>query len=225
MKRLLLWEDPTPRHAAESMAWDHALFASASLPVLRVYRWSEPCVSCGYFARAQQVDHFCEGLPWVRRWTGGGLVRHGRDWAYTLAIPRNDPVAQMPAAESYRWIHARICEALTSAGSSMEARFSLETARSLERPDAGSPCFNNPVLHDVIWNGKKVGGAGQRRTQNGLLHQGSLLLPPEGHPDAQTVAAALAETWERLDPAESMDAEVQAFLQNRYATREWNHLR
>jgi lipoate-protein ligase A len=35
-------------------------------------------------------------------------------------------------------------------------------------------CFENPVLYDVLVEGRKVAGAAQRRTRRGLIHQGSV---------------------------------------------------
>jgi lipoate-protein ligase A len=35
-------------------------------------------------------------------------------------------------------------------------------------------CFVNLVVSDVIENGRKIAGAAQRKTRNGLLHQGSI---------------------------------------------------
>ena len=43
--------DPEPHDAALNMAIDEALLQTASLPLLRVYRWSRPAVSVGYFGR------------------------------------------------------------------------------------------------------------------------------------------------------------------------------
>ena len=35
-------------------------------------------------------------------------------------------------------------------------------------------CFVEPAKYDVILEGQKIAGAGQRRTRSGLLHQGTL---------------------------------------------------
>ena len=39
-------------------------------------------------------------------------------------------------------------------------------------------CMAKPTKYDVMLDGKKVGGAAQRRTQHGYLHQGSIFLKP-----------------------------------------------
>jgi len=35
-------------------------------------------------------------------------------------------------------------------------------------------CFTHPTRYDILLNGHKIAGSAQRRTQDGLLHQGSL---------------------------------------------------
>ena len=40
-----------------------------------------------------------------------------------------------------------------------------------------------PTKYDVLWEGKKVAGAAQRKTKAGFLHQGSisLVMPPQDY--------------------------------------------
>ncbi len=43
-------------------------------------------------------------------------------------------------------------------------------------------CMAKPTKYDVMWEGRKVAGAAQRKTKKGFLHQGSIALvmpPPE----------------------------------------------
>ena len=81
--------DPEPHPAALNMALDEALLQRALEPTLRVYRWSEPAVSLGYFSRFAEAEKAAAGRAMVRRWTGGGLVEHGDDITYTLIVPRD----------------------------------------------------------------------------------------------------------------------------------------
>ena len=67
--------------ASANMAIDESLLRHAQAPVLRLYGWEETCVSIGYFQKASVVP---AGISFVRRYTGGGLVEHGRDLTYTL---------------------------------------------------------------------------------------------------------------------------------------------
>jgi lipoate-protein ligase A len=163
--------DPEPHPGPLNMAIDEALLRQAMQPTLRVYRWSEPSVSCGYFSKLGVVEEVAAGRPVVRRWTGGGIVEHGDDLTYTLVVPRGDPFFRHSAAESYRLIHERIARLLADAGVSAEVLPSESGAGS-------SACFVRPVQYDVVVNTVKIAGAAQRRTRWGLLHQGSIQMKP-----------------------------------------------
>jgi len=155
-----------------NMAIDEALLGVIETPVLRVYRWERAAVSFGYFEPWEPIRQKHPGRDPVRRWTGGGVVLHGEDFTYSLLIPRK--IDAGAPGESYRVIHGALCRALGEMGLAAEPAGSSAAKRS-------QACFENPVLHDVLVEGRKVAGAAQRRTRTGLLHQGSiqtLELPP-----------------------------------------------
>ncbi len=150
----------------------------AGLPAMRVYRWTRPSVSFGYFGRCATVRaDFPQRAP-VRRWTGGGVVAHGDadDWTYALIVPRPHPLALLPPPESYRCIHSALAAALRATGADgIELAADPNTSLGGPRQDAASgACFTHPVRADLFQNGRKVAGAAQRRTRLGLLHQGSV---------------------------------------------------
>jgi lipoate-protein ligase A len=166
LPQLQLWLDPVPRDGPENMAVDQWLAETCEVPVLRSYRWTPGWGSFGYFVKTADLP--AKGLKWVRRWTGGGIVDHREDWTYTLFIPVGFGLAEARGAESYRVIHAALVSALRAAG--VEARLSGEMP-----PAVGGECFLQPVEYDVMDGaGRKIAGAGQRRTADGLLHQGSV---------------------------------------------------
>lgn len=79
------------------MAADEALLESAindGLATVRVYAWSEPTVSLGYFQRADEIaaDPQLAGLAAVRRLSGGGAILHHHEITYSLAIPATHPL-------------------------------------------------------------------------------------------------------------------------------------
>jgi lipoate-protein ligase A len=163
LARLQLWLDPLPRPGPENMAIDEWLAEICTEPILRSYAWEPGWGSFGYFVKRAELPG--NGLQWVRRWTGGGIVDHRADWTYTLFIPRGHALAEARGAESYRTIHAALASALGTA-----ARLAEPTA-----PAAGGDCFTQPVEHDILDPaGSKIAGAGQRRNARGLLHQGSV---------------------------------------------------
>lgn len=170
-RKLQLWMDPEARSGPEAMAVDEWLLETTSLPILRVYRWAGEWASFGYFGQLAAARAAFPGMGLVRRWTGGGMVDHRADWTYTLAVPRSEALATSRGAESYFGIHEILSNVLEKEG--IESRLSSgfeETGDLL--------CFANPVTHDLLGpDGAKLAGAGQRRSRQGLLHQGSVAAP------------------------------------------------
>ncbi len=215
----LLRHDPGGR--AWNMAVDEALLRSSPVPLLRIYAWEEAAVSIGYFQRWAEVP---QGRPFVRRWTGGGLVDHAADLTYTAIVPRSHPVARLSTLEVYRLFHTAVCLALQSIGVSAQL-----AAESEAEPSAR--CFARPVRFDVMMAGKKIAGGAQRHAREGLLHQGSILWPEAA--DRSRIASALPAGFarclaadllpERLTPEEARLAEQ--LERERYATDWWNRQR
>lgn len=206
-ERLEFIDDPQPRAAALNMAIDEALLeAIGEWPILRVYRWARPAVSFGCFGDFAGVRRAFPTREWVRRWTGGGVVEHGADVTYSVVVPRPLALAMSRPAESYRLVHEAIRGVLDRA----------EMAAA-DEPKVSPACFENPVRHDLLRDGRKLAGAAQRRTRQGLLHQGSI----QAAVDAGSLAAAMAPAIGRrlLSPAELVRA--QALVATRYGTVPW----
>lgn len=173
-----------PGTGSWNMAVDEALLRLASIPTLRVYDWDEPSVTFGYFERVTEIRKLRPNLPLTRRWTGGGLVDHGSDWTYSLIIPAGHAWSKESRRESYRVIHQAIRALLEQAGVG-----GIEIART----DSGvaEGCFVHPVPGDLLLGGEKIAGAAQRRTRDGLLHQGSVQKIQRDLLQADHLAAAL----------------------------------
>lgn len=207
--------DREPRAAALNMAIDEALLGAASAPLLRIYRWRSPSVSMGYFEKSAPVLSAHPGREAVRRWTGGGVVLHGIDLTYSLIVPAGF-FAWKNAAGSYAAIHA--CVAAWLRGAGLEVALASGATACVSRD-----CFANPVAHDLLLDGGKIGGAAQRRTRSGLLHQGSLLVP--GQPDPAGLAAALALRVRLSVIAPALLESAHRIALERYASSDWLHLR
>ncbi len=217
---LLYVYDVSARTGSKNMAFDQCLLEQArDYPVLRIYDWSEPSVSFGYFHKLNDVKDACpsggnEPISYVRRWTGGGIVDHRFDVTYTLVVPRGHAVGQMRGSSSYHVIHDQLCEALKKLGQNVEL--------SHDDQGGGALCFNNPVTYDLTDSaGRKVAGAGQRRTRHGLLHQGSVLCDLNASDFGQMFASHLAashEIWLVNDDFNERVAEIDA---ERYASETW----
>jgi len=207
--------------AAANMAIDESLLRHAQTPVLRLYGWEETCVSIGYFQKASVV---AAGTSFVRRYTGGGLVEHGRDLTYTLILPADHPLTAAGTLPSYRAIHEGVAAALRAAG--IDCR--LATAQP--KKDHAS-CFLKPVPADVLDSkGAKLAGAAQRRTRQGCLHQGSILLSGQIPPQLPKVlpdhlARALQTTWAAAERTREEEELAEKLFRDRYSTRDWNYSR
>ena len=199
-----------PGDCAFNMALDEALLEAAprlGRPVLRFYGWTEPSASFGYFQRYADIERLTRMRPLVRRPTGGGLVPHEADWTYSLAFPPIDDWYGLSATDSYRRIHEWISMAF--------ARLNVTTELALVcNKSLPGQCFQGHERFDLLWRGRKIAGAAQRRTRDGLLIQGSV----------QATGLALARAdWERAmcdtaraeHGAEWMEFELEAPLSER----------
>jgi lipoate-protein ligase A len=166
--------DSGPGNAAHNMALDEALLEAMprlGRPVLRFYGWTEPAASFGYFQNWLEVERLTPLRPLVRRPTAGGLVPHDADWTYSLAFPVSASWYSLTAEESYRRVHESIQAAFARLG------VPTELAPASLKLGPGQ-CFAGYECADLLWRGRKIAGAAQRRRKDGLLIQGSIQPPP-----------------------------------------------
>ncbi len=164
------------------MALDEALLESAAQlgrPVLRFYGWTQPAATFGYFQKFSEVENVTHLRPLIRRPTGGGIVPHDADWTYSFVAPPDHEWHSLAAVESYRRIHAWIQSAFA------ELKIETELAPCCRKSEIVNPkseipsaCFIGHEKFDLLWHGKKIAGAAQRRNKFGLLIQGSIQPPP-----------------------------------------------
>lgn len=212
-EELLLILDAEPHGGPYNMAMDEVLLREAVQPLLRVYAWSGPAISFGYFGRFAEVWPLWPERQLIRRWTGGGIVPHGEDLTYTLVVPRSHPFAARTAGETYRLIHEAVALALGQAGGPLSL--------AAGAPKVSDECFANPAAHDILAGGIKIAGAAQRRTRHGLLHQGSIQRSGLGEEFAKRLAATLSGrvVGKALSPAE--DKQANKLAEEKYGTVEW----
>jgi lipoate-protein ligase A len=203
------------------MAVDEALLRHVQTPLLRIYGWETACVSIGYFQKATVAP---SDRPFVRRYTGGGLVEHGRDLTYTLVLPADHPLTTAGTLPSYRSIHQAVARALQGCG--------VECSLATAEPKKDDPfCFLKPVPADVLDSaGNKLAGAAQRRTKQGCLHQGSILLPDEIPGSlSKSLTQSLEKCLVTVMQISELTPEEESFAHemdlSRYATHAWNHSR
>jgi lipoyl(octanoyl) transferase len=223
----LRW-DSGPGEADFNMAFDEALLeaiAALARPVLRFYGWTERAATFGYFQHHAEIERLTRLRPLVRRPTGGGLVPHDADWTYSLAFPPTHPWYALRAAESYERVHAWIRDGFGRMG----VATGLAAAR---RHDAPGQCFVGAERSDVLWHGRKVAGAAQRRNRFGLLIQGSVQPPPIGlrRVDWQRAMGEVAQTswgvtWTEWRPDPALASRAAVLAREKYSRPAHNQKR
>ncbi|MCX8189020.1 MAG: lipoate--protein ligase family protein [Nitrososphaeria archaeon] len=147
--------------AQYNMALDEAILTlnevKEKLNVLRLYIFKPSAITIGYFQKVYEtvnVDYaYKNGVPIVRRITGGGAVFHDENGEITYSVIAKIGDIAFDIQESYRKICNGILFALNHFG--LEGKF-------------------EPV-NDVIVNGKKVSGSAQTRKVKTLLQHGTLM--------------------------------------------------
>lgn len=218
------WVDSGASPAALNMALDEALLEAAprlGAPVLRFYGWTEPAATFGYFQRIAEVERLTRLRPLIRRPTGGGLVPHDADWTYSLVFPAGHEWFHSKAEESYRRAHDWLRRAFAALA------VETELAACCQKSGPGQ-CFIGHEKHDLLWRGRKVAGAAQRRTRAGLLIQGSIQPPPVGLPRAawpeamrQTGGGPTAH-WVLLAPDAQLLARAATLAAEKYGRAGYN---
>jgi lipoate-protein ligase A len=229
-----------------NMAADEAMLEHASehgVASLRFYTWTEPTLTLGYFQSSLDREALpnLDGLPWVRRSTGGAAILHHRELTYAVALP---PESEWKSGES--WIcrfHRLVMDLLGER--SVPARL---VACGEEKKLGEVLCFLHQTPGDLVVRGCKVAGSAQRKLRSALLQHGSLLLKRSEFapvlpgiedlaerqlftPDrlAQELAARLAhETRSALEPGDWSEAELKRIPEIRaekYASPAWNSKR
>jgi lipoyl(octanoyl) transferase len=217
-----------PRAAGFNMALDEALLEAApqtGAPVLRFYGWTEPAASFGYFQKYADVERTTALRPLVRRPTGGGIVPHDADWTYSLAFPAGHEWYALTAAQSYQRAHEWIARAFGRLG------IQTELAKSCHRTGPGQ-CFAGHEKFDVLWTGRKIAGAAQRRTRAGLLIQGSIQPPPVpvARADWEKAMREAADPagqvfWSSLDAVKGLSERATELARLKYSQPSYNQRR
>jgi len=217
-----------PGAPAHNMALDEALLETApatARPVLRFYGWTESAATFGYFQRFTEVEKMTLLRPLIRRPTGGGLVPHDADWTYSLAFPPTAPWYALKAVESYQRVHEWIRAAFS------KLNVATELAACCRKALPGQ-CFIGHEKFDVLWHDRKIAGAAQRRTRNGLLIQGSVQ-PPLVKISRADWEEAMGEAarvnfnvvWKDFVPGADLNKRVEDLADKTYTQSSYNQRR
>lgn len=172
--------------AEENMRIDTQLLQDlkrGDAPTLHFYEWSADSASYGYFVDPSSYLDLSgvkkRGLSLARRPTGGGIVFHIWDLAFSVLIPASHPQFSMNTLENYAMINEPVLGAVRQFLGKEGELILTETDAASFDPSCARFCMARPTKYDVMLHGRKIAGAAQRRTKEGFLHQGtiSLLMP------------------------------------------------
>jgi lipoate-protein ligase A len=214
--RLVTEKANTPR---EDMENDYAYLLDAKLgtkPLLHFYEW-QPCATYGHFTQAGSFLDLSK-IQLYKRPTGGGIIFHVYDVAFGVVVPVGHPRFLMNTMANYRFINSCVIRAI---GDFLNRTPEVTLQEDIRCADATDKqfCLAHPTIYDVILGGRKVGGASQRKTKSGFLHQGSVTLhlpDPEFIrsalvPDYQYMASRMAEESISLLPKPPTQQDRQRF--------------
>ncbi len=180
------------------MALDEALMTRARQSgewALRVYAWSAPTISLGRNQSAMR--HYDrerirrQGLAVVRRPTGGRAILHHREITYSVTGPALH-------AGSERESYGRITRLLVRALESLGVRAAVAPRKERARAPDATPCFERPGEGELTFEGRKLAGSAQWRSDGALLQHGSILV---GDDQGRLSEFALAAQPDLPEPA------------------------
>jgi lipoate-protein ligase A len=217
--------DPAYNMAADELLLNTAL--ARGQPLLRIYGWDRLAVSIGYIQRRAAAP---EGFAVVRRPTGGGVVYHDHDFTYTVVLPPTHWLAKLDRVGSYDWINRSVQAGLAKLALPAEL---ADEVISHDVDRLSMICFKNPTKFDILVDDRKIAGSAQRRTQDGILHQGSihfggpLPFPRDGMTAAllDGFAQVLQVRTTAFTPDDAFLAAVVARRNERFANDEWTNRR
>ena len=211
-----------------NMAMDEALLEAMprlGRPVLRFYGWTQPAATFGYFQSYAEVARTTQLRPLIRRPTGGGIVPHDADWTYSAVFPPGHEWHSLKAEESYRRIHDWLRLAFA------ELKVPTELAPCCKKSLPGQ-CFEGYEKFDLLWHGRKIAGAAQRRNKLGLLIQGSIQPPPVPlkRGDWETAMQTVAErefgvAWQDFPPNDPIHEAANRLANEKFASDDFNQKR
>jgi lipoate-protein ligase A len=149
-------------------------------PILHLYGWNSKAATFGFFIQPEKHFNLSlakkHQLSFSRRPTGGGIVFHIWDLAFSFLMPSNHPAFFISTLKNYQFVNEAVLD-------TMREFFMIEGLMELiplNFPSLAEGCQNfcmaKPTQYDVVFNGKKIAGAAQRRKKQGYLHQGTISL-------------------------------------------------
>jgi lipoate-protein ligase A len=187
-----------------NMRFDEKLLDELVTPTLHLYQWARPSATFGYFIRPEKhldlKKSALRGLDLARRPTGGGIVFHIWDLAFSFLLPSDHPAFSLGTLENYQFVNGAVLEVVREYfGLDQTVALTPQNGASLGA-DCQNFCMAKPTQYDVIYQGMKIAGAAQRKRKQGYLHQGTISLV---YPDIDLLNEVLVSQKEVLQAMQS----------------------
>ncbi len=167
--------------AAANMALDAELLSSLEnnpQPLLHFYDWDTSAATYGCFVDpAQFLDLNIArkwGLDLAKRPTGGGVIFHMYDFAFSVLVPASHPKFSHEPLNNYHFVNEIVATAIHHMSGKLPDLL-FDEGKSTDA-SCKRFCMARPTKYDLMIQGRKVGGAAQRKTRYGYLHQASISL-------------------------------------------------
>ncbi len=157
------------------------LFSLETRPrfILHLYEWEKPALTYGCFAKPEDHLHLSAleryGIDFAQRVTGGGIVFHIADLAFSVLVPEGHKGFSKNTLSNYAFINEKVKRAILSF---LHGQKGAEFCKiePLEPKECHSFCMAKPTKYDVMIEGQKAAGSAQRTKRFGYLHQGTISL-------------------------------------------------
>ena len=149
--------------------------ATPEIPLVRFYTWEKPAIS---FGRNQNAERRLDlercrlnGIPVVKRPTGGRELLHGHDICYCVIRPFPSGITGVDARKLFSEINDVLVMALKTLGIDAEWGKFENRPRTID-----GPCFVQTDSGEITVGGKKLVAAAQRVYPGCIIQQGSMPL-------------------------------------------------
>lgn len=148
--------------------------------ILHFYSWERPSLTYGYFIDPRKHLNLealeNEGIDMARRPTGGGIIFHLWDMAFSLLVPKDSPLFHENPIENYKVVHNLLLKSMACVWKDLDKGDLLPESCQAKSVNTEHFCMATPTKYDLMIGTKKLAGAAQRKTRYGYLHQGTISL-------------------------------------------------
>ncbi|HRW58505.1 MAG TPA: hypothetical protein P5048_02665 [Chlamydiales bacterium] len=149
-------------------------------PILHLYEWKGKSVTCGMFIDIEKNFDISnceeEKINIGRRPTGGGVIFHIWDYAFSFLMPSSNEKFDQSPLKNYQFVNRIVQKACLKFLDASDQFHMIDYDVPTSDVDSMRFCMARPTKYDLLIGDKKLVGAAQRKKKNGYLHQGSIAL-------------------------------------------------